>query len=482
MAERHAALTHALVGERRVEVAGPQESAERPAHLQGAQPGAVAEPSAEVLEDRPDRHAELDLDDARPGDGCAQRDELRAGARARAAAREGRSPRATIQGTAHRVSTLLTAVGRRPRPSSAGYGGRTWAPPRAPSSDAISAVSSPATYDPAPTATSTSKSIPEPWTSRPRCPSRARLGDGRPEGVASGRVLRADVGDAVRRAAGQPGERQALQHAVGVALHQQPVGERARVALVPVRHDVARRAGPRLAHRAPLARDGEGRAAPAREPGELDLVRAGARRLRRGRAARPPRRRGPEPVDPGERDRLVNRRPDRDRGRPPGRPSQRLPGELRPGARRLADERRRSRVAVAQAAHAPHETPGPLRRGRELVQVGAAGAGEARRAGARADLVRPPRGGQVGVVARHAVDVGPGQAELAGDPREAGRIEAALRASALAEALEQRAPAPPVAALQVDHMRSPGGHRRRASPRRPGAPSGRPLTRRAAHY
>ena len=125
---------------------------------------------AEVLEDGPDGRSELDLDDARPNDGRAERDELGAGARPRAATGEGRSPRTTIQGTAHRVSTLLTAVGRRPRPSCAGYGGRTWAPPRAPSSDAISAVSSPATYDPAPTATSTSKSIPDPWTSRPRCP------------------------------------------------------------------------------------------------------------------------------------------------------------------------------------------------------------------------------------------------------------------------------------------------------------------------
>ena len=70
------------------------------------------------------------------------------------------------------VSVLLTTVGIPYSPRSAGNGGRADTVPRSPSRHASSAVSSPTTYEPAPSSTVTSKSKPLPAMSRPRCPSR----------------------------------------------------------------------------------------------------------------------------------------------------------------------------------------------------------------------------------------------------------------------------------------------------------------------
>lgn len=83
----------------------------------------------------------------------------------------GLPPRDTIQETAAKVSTLLTTVGASHSPRWVGYGGRGRAHPRSPSKLAIRAVSSPATYDPAPSTTSMSKAVPVPWTDGPKCPS-----------------------------------------------------------------------------------------------------------------------------------------------------------------------------------------------------------------------------------------------------------------------------------------------------------------------
>src|SRR5436190_16339701 len=79
-------------------------------------------------------------------------------------------PLETMSGTLQRVSTLLTAVGLPYTPTTAGNGGllRGWA--RLPSSDSSSAVSSPASYAPAPRWTKTSQSNPEPRMFRPRYP------------------------------------------------------------------------------------------------------------------------------------------------------------------------------------------------------------------------------------------------------------------------------------------------------------------------
>ena len=78
------------------------------------------------------------------------------------------APRAMIDGTLAMVSTLFTTVGAPKRPSRAGIGGLARTMPRLPSMLSNIAVSSPHTYEPAPTRTSTSKVSIE---SRMRSPS-----------------------------------------------------------------------------------------------------------------------------------------------------------------------------------------------------------------------------------------------------------------------------------------------------------------------
>ena len=75
------------------------------------------------------------------------------------------------------VSTLWTTVGLPCQPRSAGNGGRADTVPRKPWSDASSAVSSPTTYEPAPSSISTSNENPLPWMSSPRSPGGARALD-----------------------------------------------------------------------------------------------------------------------------------------------------------------------------------------------------------------------------------------------------------------------------------------------------------------
>src|SRR5919205_4409768 len=76
----------------------------------------------------------------------------------------------TISGTLQSVSTLLTAVGLPYRPTTAGNGGLLRGCARLPSSDSSSAVSSPASYAPAPRCTNTSQSNPDPKMFFPRNP------------------------------------------------------------------------------------------------------------------------------------------------------------------------------------------------------------------------------------------------------------------------------------------------------------------------
>src|SRR4029077_18637859 len=75
-----------------------------------------------------------------------------------------------ISGTFESVSTLLTAVGQLYRPTTAGNGGLLRGCARLPSSDSSSAVSSPASYAPAPRWTYTSQSKPEPRMFLPSSP------------------------------------------------------------------------------------------------------------------------------------------------------------------------------------------------------------------------------------------------------------------------------------------------------------------------
>src|SRR3954468_4889899 len=71
-------------------------------------------------------------------------------------------PFTTMLGTLQSVSTLLTAVGQPYRPTTAGNGGLSHGCARLPSSDSMSAVSSPASYAPAPRWMTMSQSKPEP--------------------------------------------------------------------------------------------------------------------------------------------------------------------------------------------------------------------------------------------------------------------------------------------------------------------------------
>ena len=145
----------------------------------------------------------------RPGCGSARsgrRPSFRGCPRLRAGRRRDRHGRRSM-GTEQIVSTLLTTVGRLRKPRSVGNGGRVETSPRSPSIEWISEVSSPATYEPAPSKTSISKSRPLPWTSSPRCPASRASAIARPQGVAGARVLRAHVDEAVGRAGGKGGER-----------------------------------------------------------------------------------------------------------------------------------------------------------------------------------------------------------------------------------------------------------------------------------
>ena len=80
------------------------------------------------------------------------------------------APLRMIHATLANVSTLLMLVGLPHSPDVAGKGGRTRGMPRWPSSDAMSAVSSPQTNAPAPSLTWIVKSKPVPMMSLPRSP------------------------------------------------------------------------------------------------------------------------------------------------------------------------------------------------------------------------------------------------------------------------------------------------------------------------
>ncbi len=80
------------------------------------------------------------------------------------------APLETIGATLYQVSTLLMLVGLPYRPLLAGNGGRVRGRPEWPSSEAMSAVSSPQTKAPAPSMVSMSNVKPRPRTFSPRTP------------------------------------------------------------------------------------------------------------------------------------------------------------------------------------------------------------------------------------------------------------------------------------------------------------------------
>ena len=402
-------LAPAPRSQRHVERRRAEEAAERAADLleRSGRPSRSPPPSSSTS--RAQRRAELDLVRAGPGEALAERDELRPGSAGVPAARRPRHRRPTIHGTAASVSTLLTAVGRPSSPCSVGYGGRARRATAQPSSEWISEVSSPATYEPAP-------------SRRPRRRSRRRA-----EEVAAEVARRARLGDRARsapRPAGTPSARTrsrawhrrrgrrapALQHPVGVALHQQPVGERPRVALVPVGDDVARSITVGAAATAPHLR-AAGKPAPPR-PRRPEA--ATSRRTRSASAAqhrRPPDAQAPGRSTPASTIGSGTRRDRRRRIAGLGLAGE-LVGQVGTRAGLLAVQGRRAAVAVAEAVHRLQRHRAVLRarprrnpqRRLHLGQMSAAAAGhEASRSGAHPHVPIPAGGVQIGEVGLPAV-------------------------------------------------------------------------------
>ena len=131
---------------------------------------------------------------------------------------------------------FCTTVGSPPRPRSAGNGGFGHGSARSPSIARSSAVSSPATDEPAPTITSTSKLSPE-------NPASTGFGDRSSHRDHAHRVLGSNEYDAARRADRAPARQHPRQQRVRTLLEDQSVDVGAR-SLVAVRdHDAIRRRG-----------------------------------------------------------------------------------------------------------------------------------------------------------------------------------------------------------------------------------------------
>ena len=143
--------------------------------------------------------------------------------------------------------------------------------PRLPSSEAMSAVSSPQTNAPAPRRTSTLKLKSVPRIFSPSSPAARRLADRPLDALDGQRVFGPDVEEAGLGADGVAADQHPLQDGVRVALQDAAVHVGARVALVAVADDEVL-VGLRLAGQLPLQPDREACAAPAAQAGRLQLV------------------------------------------------------------------------------------------------------------------------------------------------------------------------------------------------------------------
>ena len=193
---------------------------------------------------------------------------MRAGRRAGAERRVGLGAVRAMNGTLQSVSTLFTTVGRPRQPRSAGNGGRAETVPRRPSSEASSAVSSPTTYEPAPSRDLDVEREAAAAGCRRRGRRRpARRGDRRLERAASSAGTRS--GRRRSRAPRRPRSRRApapSSSSAGFCSSRYLVDVAAGVALVAVDDDEL------LGRRGRVARD------------ELPLLRRPGSRRRRGRA------------------------------------------------------------------------------------------------------------------------------------------------------------------------------------------------------
>lgn len=267
-----------------------------------------------------------------------------------------------------------------------------------------------------------------------------------------GRVFGAHQHHALAGPAREAGQGQTLQDAPRVGLHQQPVGVRTRIALVPV----GDHHGPGVAaRRLPFRRHAEAGTAASPEPGRrhltLDLFRSAGRH--RPRPHLPGRLTGEHAA---QQDRVAGVVDGRDPRRPRRLPPRELSREGRPGTRCVAVERSGPRIAVAQAADGLHRhvtagrggVRGDAQYALHLREVPSAPCGEARRRGAHPHMTVAVRGGEVRVVTGGSQRGGSRQAGTGGDSRRPALGAARCSGPGLGQGLDQPVSRPPTPVRQ----------------------------------
>ena len=180
-------------------------------------------------------------------------------------------PLVTMGAMLYQVSTLLMLLGLPHRPFCAGKGGRGRGRPASPSSDAISAVSSPQTKAPAPSTSSISNLKPRPRMLLAQQTVLAGLFDGTIQAMYRQRILGAHIDDALGRAHHVAADDHAFQQGMRIALDLVAVHVGAGIAFVGIADDVLL-VGNRLAQELPLVAGEEAGAAAPAQLGSLDLL------------------------------------------------------------------------------------------------------------------------------------------------------------------------------------------------------------------
>ena len=193
-------------------------------------------------------------------------------------------------GTAASVSTLLIVVGMPNTPDTAGNGGLMRGLPRFPSSEFISAVSSPQMYAPAPCARRRRRVLPVPIAFVPRMPGGVRFLERALHALERLGELAADVDVAVSAPIAYAPIAQPSIERVRRPAHDLAILERARLGLVGVAAEVVRLAVAGL-HERPLEARRESGAAATAQPGLLHdrltiVARAPCRAPSRARGSR----------------------------------------------------------------------------------------------------------------------------------------------------------------------------------------------------
>jgi len=133
-----------------------------------------------------------------------------------------------------KVSTLLIGVGSPKRPSCAGYGERRRGVPRFPSTDAMSAISSPQTQAPAPNRKATRKPNRVPADARSQQAQALSLADGCAQALDRQRVFRAHVDETFGGRARRIGRDQQAPEQAMIAVEHTAIHEGSGVTFVDV--------------------------------------------------------------------------------------------------------------------------------------------------------------------------------------------------------------------------------------------------------